>query len=325
MKRREFITLLGGAAVVGWPLAARAQQSKVWRVGCLFAGSGSDIPGDANFEAFRLKMRELGYVEGQNLVLDVRRAEGDFSRLSALAAELVALRPDAILAIATPAVSAAQRATSSIPIVMGPTADPVGSGFIGSLAKPGGNITGLSIMSADLSAKSLEFLIDIAPNAKKIAVLRSPNPVHIVLLDELSAAARGLGLTIVPIMAATPSDLDAAFASMATDRYDALVVLADPRLIARIPKLAAEAGLPAIYQFREFVKQGGLLGYGPNLAELFRRAAVYVDRIFKGEKPADLPVEQPTKFELAINLKTARALGITVPPTLLARADEVIE
>jgi putative ABC transport system substrate-binding protein len=324
MKRRAFMTLLGGT-LAAWPIAARAQQSKVWRVGCLLSGSGSDLLGDINFEAFRLKMRELGYVEGQNLVLDVQRAGGDFSRLPTLAAELVALRPDAIFAIATPAVSAAQRATSSIPIVMGPTADPIGSGFVKSLAKPGGNITGVSLMSADLSAKSLEFLTEIVPNAKNVAVLRSPNPVHNVLLDEIGAAARGRGLTIFSIMAATPSDLDAAFASISKDKYDALVVLADPRLTARIPELVAEVGLPAIYQFREFAMRGGLLGYGPNLPELFRRAAVYVDRIFKGARPADLPVEQPTKFELVINLRTAKALGLTVPPTLLARADEVIE
>jgi len=324
MKRRAFMTLLGGT-LAAWPIAARAQQSKVWRVGCLLSGSGSDLLGDINFEAFRLKMRELGYVEGQNLVLDVQGAGGDFSRLPTLAAELVALRPDAIFAIATPAVSAAQRATSSIPIVMGPTADPIGSGFVKSLAKPGGNITGVSLMSADLSAKSLEFLTEIVPNAKNVAVLRSPNPVHNVLLDEIGAAARGRGLTIFSIMAATPSDLDAAFASISKDKYDALVVLADPRLTARIPELVAEVGLPAIYQFREFAMRGGLLGYGPNLPELFRRAAVYVDRIFKGARPADLPVEQPTKFELVINLRTAKALGLTVPPTLLARADEVIE
>ena len=324
MKRRAFMTLLGGT-LAAWPIAARAQQSKVCRVGWLLSGSGSDLLGDINFEAFRLKMRELGYVEGQNLVLDVQRAGGDFSRLPTLAAELVALRPDAIFAIATPAVSAAQRATSSIPIVMGPTADPIGSGFVKSLAKPGGNITGVSLMSADLSAKSLEFLTEIVPNAKNVAVLRSPNPVHNVLLDEIGAAARGRGLTIFSIMAATPSDLDAAFASISKDKYDALVVLADPRLTARIPELVAEVGLPAIYQFREFAMRGGLLGYGPNLPELFRRAAVYVDRIFKGARPADLPVEQPTKFELVINLRTAKALGLTVPPTLLARADEVIE
>jgi putative tryptophan/tyrosine transport system substrate-binding protein len=322
MQRREFITLLGVAA---WPLAARAQQRpKVWRVGCLFASSTSDIV-VSYFEAFKTKLGELGYVEGQNLIVDVRRAEGNFSRLAALAADLVALRPDVILAVATPGVAAAQRATSSIPIVMGPTADPIGSGFVKSLAKPGGNITGVSMMSADLSAKSLEFFTEIVPNAKRIAALRSGNPVHEVLINEINTAAHRLGLTITPVMAATPSDLDAAFASMAKEGYDGVVVLADARITARIPELAAEARLPAIYQFPGFAKFGGLLGYGPNLPELFRRAAVQVDRIFKGANPAELPVEQPTQFDLAINLKTAKTLGLTVPPSLLVRADEVIE
>ena len=323
VRRREFITLLGGAAA--WPVAARAQQPKVWRVGCLYPSSASDVMGVATLEAFRLKLLELGYVEGRNLIIDLRRAEGDYSRLPALAAELVALRPDVIFASATPAVSAAQRATSSIPIVMGPTADPIGSGFVKSLAKPAGNITGISLMSADVSAKSLEFLTVILPRARRIAVLRSANPVHAVLINEIGAAAGMLGLSIFPVMAATSSDLDEAFESMAKEGYDGLVVLADPRLTTRIPELAAKARLPAIYQFGQFAKFGGLLGYGPNLPELFRRAAVYADRIFKGATPADLPVEQPTKFELVINLKTAKALGLEIPPTLLARADEVIE
>jgi putative ABC transport system substrate-binding protein len=324
LRRRKFITLLGGAAVA-WPLAARAQQARVWRVAVLFPLSVSDVISAINFAAFQTKLRELGYIDGQNLVLDVRRAEGDFSRLPALAAELVALRPDVILAVATPAVSAARRATSSIPIVMGPTADPIGSGFIKSLARPGGNITGVSVMSADLSGKSLEFLAALLPDARRIAVLRSANPVHTVLLEEVRTAAQGLGLAIVPVIASTAADLDAAFATMAKERYDGLVVLADARLSARIPELAAAARLPAIYQFREFANLGGLLGYGPNLAELFRRAAVYVDKILKGADPADLPVEQPTRFELVVNLNTAKALGLEVPPTLLARADEVIE
>ena len=322
IRRREFITLLGGAAA--WSSATWAQQ-RIWRVAFLTPASVSDVISVINFAAFQAKLRELGYSDGKNLVIDVRRAEGDFSRLPTLAADLVALRPDVILAASTPAVSAAGGATSSIPIVMGPTADPIGSGFIKSLARPGGNITGVSIMSADLSGKSLEFLAAILPDARRIAVLRSANPVHTVLLEEVRAAALGLGLVIVPVMASNAADLDAAFATMAKERYDGLVVLADPRLTARIPDLAAAAHMPAIYQFREFANFGGLLGYGPNLSELFRRAAVYVDKIFKGANPAELPVEQPTKFELVINLKTAKALGLEVPPTLLARADEVIE
>jgi len=325
MRRRDFITLLGGAAVV-WPLAARAQQqTRVWRVGCLFASSALDFVVSTAFEAFRYKMRELGYIEGHNLNLDVRTAEGDFLRLPGLAAELVALRPDLIIATATPAVSAVQRATSSIPIVMGPTADPIGSGFIKSLAKPGGNITGLSLMAPDPSAKSLEFLNGLVPSARRIGALMSNNPVHTALINEAYVAAQSLGLTIVPVTAVRPSDLEDAFATMANEGCDGLVVLADPRITARIPDLAAKARLPAVYQFSEFAKFGGLVGYGPSLIGLWRRVAVYVDKIAKGANPAELPVEQPTKFELAINLRTAAALGLEIPPTLLARADEVIE
>jgi putative ABC transport system substrate-binding protein len=270
-------------------------------------------------------LRDLGYVEGRNLILDVRTANGDFSRLPHLAAELVALQPDVIAAGATPALAAAQRATSSIPIVTGGVGDPIGSGFIKSLAKPGGNITGISLMSTDLSAKSLEFLTTLVPQARRIAALKSANPVHATLINELYAAAQRLRLTVVPVTALLPSDLDDAFATMAKEGCDGLVVLADPRIIARIPDLAAKARLPAIYQLSEFAKLGGLLGYGPNLDDLWRRAAIYVDKILKGANPAELPVEQPTKFDLAINLQTANALGLTVPPTLIALANEVIE
>ena len=323
MQRREFITLLGSTTT--WPLVARAQQqTRLWRVGYLDQGSAAFAE---SREAFRLKLRELGYLEGQNLILDVRGSEGDFSRLPALAAELVALRPDVIVAGATLAVSAAQRATSSIPIVMGPTADPVGSGFVKSLARPGGNITGVSLMSADLSTKSLDFLTALVPRARRIAVLKSSNPTHPVLFNEVNAAASGIGLTVVPVTAALASDLDDAFATMTKAACDALIVLAEPLtpVTARIPEFAAKARLPAIYQTSRFVKAGGLLGYGPNIADLFRRAAVYVDRIIKGANPADLPVEQPTKFDLAINLKAAKALGLEVPWQLQQLADEVIE
>jgi putative tryptophan/tyrosine transport system substrate-binding protein len=274
-----------------------------------------------------LRLRELGYVEGGNLILDARECEGDFSLLPGLAAELVALRPDVIFATATPAVSAAQRATSSIPIVMGPTGDPIGSGFVKSLAKPGGNITGLSLMSTDLSAKSLEFLMELVPSARRIAALRSSNPVHAALINELYAAAQGLGLTIVPVTAVHASDLDDAFATMKKANCDALIVLADPvtSVTERIPDLAAKARLPAAYQLSTFAKLGGLLGYSPNIADLYRRGADYVDKILKGANPAELAVEQPTKFELAINLTAAKALGLTVPLTLLVLADELIE
>jgi putative ABC transport system substrate-binding protein len=323
--RRQFITLLGGAAA--WPLAARAQQTRVWRVGYLVAASPAVGPPRAYLDAFRLRLSELGYVEGRNLIIDVRGVEGDYSLLPDLAAELVALRPDVIFAAATPAVSAAHRATSSIPIVMGPTADPIGSGFIRSLARPGGNITGLSLMATDLSAKSLDFLRILVPSGKRIAALQSANPVHVTLINELHAAASGLSLSIVPVSYAGPSDLDDAFATMAKASCDALIVLADPinPVTARIPGLAAKAHLPTIYQLSTLAKLGGLLAYGPDIADLYRRAALYVDKILKGAHPSELPVEQPTKFDLLINMTAARALGLDVPPTLLALADEVIE
>jgi putative ABC transport system substrate-binding protein len=322
MRRREFITLVGGAAA--WPLGVRAQQPRIWRLGYLSGASLTDPLTLLLIEVLRLKLRDLGYVEGQNLIFDVRTAERDFSRLPGLAAELVALRPDAILVTATPAAAAAQRATSTIPVVMSPVADPIGYGLVKSLAKPGGNITGVSIMSVDLSAKSLEFLRALVPTVDRIAVLLSGNPVHPLLLKQVEAAAQPLGIAVVPVTVKLPSDLDSAFLAMAKERCNGLVVLAD-YVNTAIPPLAARARLPAIYQLAEFVRFGGLLGYGPNLPDHFRRGAVFVDKIFKGAKPADLPVEQPTKFDLSVNLKTAKALGLTVPPTLVALADEVIE
>ena len=321
--RRKFISLLGGGAAA-WPLAARAQQSRIWRLGYLSGTSGTNLAATGGVDVLRLKLRDLGYVEGQNLILDMRTAEWDFSRLPALAAELVALRPDAIVVTATPAAAAAKRATSTIPIVMSPVADPIGSGLVNSLANPGGNITGLSIMSADISGKSLEFLRVLVPTANRVAVLMSTNPVHPSLLKEVEAVALTLGLAIVPVTARLPSDLDSAFSTMTEKRCNGLVVLAD-YVNPTIPPLAAQARLPTIYQLAEFVRYGGLLGYGPSLADFYRRAAVFVDKIFKGAKPADLPVEQPTKFDLLVNLKTAKALDLEVPDKLLAIADEVIE
>ncbi len=318
----EILLALVGGALPSAP--AKAQQtSRVWRVGYL-SPSLPTAPTLALFDAFRFRLRELGYVEGKNLIIEHRRAEGDLSRLPRLAAELVATQPDAILGAVTPAIEALQRATLSIPIVMGPAADPIGSGFVKSLAKPGGNITGVSLMSRDLSAKTLEYLNTLVPNARRIAALMSANPVHPFLLKEVYAGAQALGLTIVPVTAAKPSDLEAAFAAMLNENCDALVVFADP-VNSRVPELAAKSRLPAVYQFSEFAKLGGLLGYGPNLVQLFRRSADYIDKILKGANPADLPVEQPTKFDLAINLTAAKTLGITVPLHLQQLADEVIE
>jgi putative tryptophan/tyrosine transport system substrate-binding protein len=322
VNRRTFIAGLGAAA---WPLVARGQQEKLWRVGYLTPSSAADKGGVAMFDTFRLKLHDMGYIEGKNLQIEVRRAEGDYTRVPAIASELVALAPDAIVGITANIIKALQRATSSIPIVMTGSTDPIGSGFVKSLAKPGGNITGLSGQYVDSTAKTLELLHAVVPTAKRIGVLMSPNLVHEAMVKEAITAAGVLGMTIVPVMAQTPADLDGAFTTMHNENCDALVVLADARITRRIVELADEWRLPAIYQGGFFVDMGGWLSYGPDLHEQFRKAAVYVDRILKGANPADLPVEQPTKFELEINLKTSKLLGVTIPDSILARADKVIE
>jgi putative tryptophan/tyrosine transport system substrate-binding protein len=323
MKRREFITLVGGAAAM-WPLAARGQQpARVWRIGWLITTSMRG-PSRPYFQAFKDELRVLGYMEDQNFVFITREAGGNLERLPALAQEIVAARPDIIVAATTPAIAAAQRATSSIPIVMSPATDPLTSGFVKSLARPDANITGVSNMTADLTAKSLELLRAVVPTATRIAVLMSANPVHPGQYREAEAGARVLGVALIPVTARTPDDLEKAFAAIAQEKCDALAVLSDPMRPAII-ELARRANLPTIYQLTEFVRAGGLISYGPSFPQLFRRVAVYVDKILKGATPAELPVEQPTNFELAINLKTATALGVDIPATLLARADEVIE
>jgi putative tryptophan/tyrosine transport system substrate-binding protein len=319
MKRRAFVAALGGA--VAWPMVARGQQTKVWRVGYL--SGASDV---AAIDAFRLKLQDLGYVEGKNLRLDVRHAEGDIGRLPVLAAELVALAPDVIAGGGTANIAALQRATSSIPIVMTAVADPIGSGFVKSLARPGGNITGLANLAVDLAAKSLELLHVVAPNAKRIAVLMAPSANHEPMVKEAQAAAGAIGVTIIPVMArSAPADLNDAFATMRKEDCDALVVLPRPSNMQRLVQLADASRLPAIYNFTGFVDLGGLLSYSANFTELTRQAAIYVDKILKGASPADLPVEQPTRLELQVNLKTAKALGLTIPDSIIVRADKVIE
>ncbi len=323
MKRRAFIAGLGGAAA--WPLVARGQSAdKVWRVGYLSPSSATNFS-VAVFDAFRLKLNDLGYVEGRNLGLYTRRANDDYARLPTLAGELVSLAPNVVVSAANVATLALQRATSSIPIVMAAGADPLGSGFVKSLAKPGGNITGVSNQSLNSTAKTLELLHVAVPNAKRIAFLMSPNPGHEGMLREVYVAAEALGLTIIPVMARMPDDLGDAFARMRTENCDALFVPSDPRVTRRIVELANEWRLPAIYQSGAFVDMGGWLAYGPDFHEQWRKAAVYVDRILKGANPADLPVEQPAKFELEINLRTTRLLGLTIPDSIIARADKVIE
>jgi putative ABC transport system substrate-binding protein len=326
VRRREFFGILVGAAA--WPLLAHAQQQtdKVWGVGYLSASSASNLS-VAYLDAFRLKLNDLGYVEGRNLGLYIRRANDDYGRVPGLASELVSLAPDVIVSGATVATLALQRATSSIPIVMATSTDPVGIGLIKSLAKPGGNITGLSNQGVDFTAKTLELLHVAFPNAKRIAVLMWSNAGQEGMVKQAYVAAGALGLTIIPVTARTLDDLGDAFAKMHSESCDALFVVGDARINMdrRIVELANEWRLPAIYQVTDRVDMGGLLSYGPDFHELWRQAAVYVDRILKGANPADLPVEQPTKFELDINLKTSKLLGVTIPDRILARANKVIE
>jgi putative tryptophan/tyrosine transport system substrate-binding protein len=324
MRRRGFITLIGGVAA--WPLLARAQQSsaKVWRVAYLSPGFLDNPVDRATFDVFRAAMRELGYIEGKNLVIDTRTAEGKAERLPSLTNELIALRPDVIVAVATPAIAAAQRATSTIPIVMAPSTDPVGSGFIKSLSQPGGNITGVANMFGDSIGKAVELLHAIVPGAKRIAVLMSTNPTHPQQYKKAETVAETLNLAVVPVIAATPADLEQAFDKMDQEKCDAIFVLADPTR-PKIVSLAANTKMPALYQFSNYVDLGGLASYGASLPPLYRKAAVYVDKIFKGADPAVFPVEQPVIFEFILNLKTAGALGVNIPEAVLSRADRVVE
>ena len=323
MRRREFIAGLGGAAAT-WPVFARAQQDKVWRVGYLALGSATP-DNVALLKAFRLKLQDLGYTEENNLRLDIRRAEGDFARLQPLAQELVSLKPDVIVGGASAATRALQRATSSIPIVMIAVADPIGSGFIKSLAKPGGNITGTANLGLDFTAKSLELLRETVPNATRIAALMSASPPHEAMLKEAFIGAGALGLTIIPIVIRRYADLENAFVRMHDQNCDAILVFADPVIDRKLVELPVQWRLPAIYQVTGFVQMGGLLSYAPNLSEMMQQTAIYVDKILRGANPADLPVEQATRVQLQVNLKTAKELGLTIPASLLARADEVIE
>jgi putative tryptophan/tyrosine transport system substrate-binding protein len=322
-KRREFITLLGGAAT--WPFAARAQQPKVWRIGVL----APVPPTPAMLSAFRDGMRGRGYVEGQNLSIDVRWPQGSFDQDPSVVTELINSNVDVIVAWGTPTVNAVRRATSTIPIVMAAVGDPVGSGFIANLARPGGNITGLSSLQVDLSAKLMELFAELVPGMKRVGVVHNPNnPYATMALREIEDAVRKLNMQVEVVEAQTPDEFERAFAQLGAESVGGVVVIADPTVIEhsrRIAELAQSARLPTAFQYRENVDAGGLLSYGPDLNNLFRQAAFYVDRILKGEKPAELPVMQPTKVELVINLKTAKALGVTVPLIMQMTADEVIE
>ena len=328
MKRREFIAAVG-AGLLAAPLVAGAQQAgRVHRIGYLTGGLSTDRP--HLIEAFRQGLRELGWVEGQNIVIEYRYAEGRFDRLPDLAAELVRLKVDIIVAVATPASAAAKNATGTIPIVGISLGDPVGTGLIASLARPGGNITGVSYsVGVETIGKGLELLNEIVPNVRWVAILSNPgNPLHAPAVRDLKVAARSLGEQLQLLDARGPTEFDGAFAAMAKERVGGLFVVADTMFNlhrARLVELAAKSRLPAAYGTRDAVESGGLMSYGPSLPDLFERGATYVDKILKGAKPADLPVEQPTKFELVINMKTAKALGLTIPPSVLARADQIIE
>jgi putative ABC transport system substrate-binding protein len=324
--RRKFLATLGGGAVA-WPLAARAQQTgKTHTIGLLSPASRSPSDLPALFDA---PLAELGWIEGKNLLVERRYAENRPERLPELAAELVRLNVDVIVAAGTLGPLAAKQATSTIPIVMTASGDPLGSGLVASLARPGGNVTGMSLMAPDLGGKRLELLKELLPRLARVAVLwNAANPYPAIVFRETQAAGRTLGIEVQSLEVRGPDDFDGAFEAARKQRPDALITVEDPLTFTyqkRIADFAVADQLLSLHGLRGDVVAGGLMSYGANIADLFRRAAGYVDKILKGAKPADLPVEQPTRFELVINLKTARALGLTIPPTLLARADEVIE
>jgi putative ABC transport system substrate-binding protein len=326
LKRRQFITLLGGAAA--WPLTARAQQpmAKLPTIG--FLGAATPSAWSQRVAAFVQRLRELGWTEGRTVVVEYRWAEGRSERFLEIAAEFAQLKVDVIVAAGTPAVLAAKQATSVVPIVFVGAGDPVGTGLVASLPRPGGNITGLSAQTTDTVGKRLELLRELMPGIRRLAIMGNvDNPVSVLEMREIGAACASLGLEVDALEIRRTADIVPAFEALKRGA-EALYVQADPLVIAnqiRINTLALGMRLPTMHGLREYVEAGGLMSYGPNFPDLFRRAADFVDKILRGAKPSDIPVEQPTKFELVINLITAKALGLEIPPTLLARADEVIE
>ena len=328
MKRRDFITFLGGA-VAAWPLTARAQQpaAKVPRIGFL-GNSTAEL--EANLVGpFRDGLRALGYEEGRNIVIEYRWAEGKYERFPALIAELIALKVDVIVTAGTPASLAVKKATTSIPLVMVAVGEPVATGLVASLGRPGGNITGLTSMSSEMEGKRLELLKEVVPKISHVAVLwNAASPIQAIEEGEVRAAAQVLGMKMLSLGVRTQEEIEDALAAIVRERPGALLVLADRLFLhhrTHIMDFAAQHRLPGVHAYRELVEAGGLMSYGPSYADMHRRAATYVDKILKGAKPADLPVERPVKFELVVNLKAAKELGLTIPPTLLGRADEVIE
>jgi putative ABC transport system substrate-binding protein len=324
--RRTFLAGTG-AVLLAAPFTVEGQQAKVYRVGLLLQASP---PTPETRQILREMLQDLGYIEGRNLVIDRRWAEGKNERFPSLAVELAALKPDAIVADSTPAAIAAARATATIPIVMVNVSDPVGSGLVASLAHPGGNVTGTTDFGIELAVKSVELIHAAVPKATRLAVLMSDNPVHPAQLKEIQDAAKRRGLTALPTMVRSSEEFEKAFASMAKQNAGALIVLGGapfgtPQQRDKLIELAAKIKLPTMYPTRWWVEAGGLMGYGPSLSFRWGRTASYVDKILKGAKSADLPVEQLTEFHLAVNLKTAKAFGLTIPPSLLQRADEVIQ
>jgi putative ABC transport system substrate-binding protein len=325
LRRRDLITLLGGAAA--WPLAARAQLNKVWRIGML--DTAPRELNAANMNAFLQSLRDLGYVEGQNLTIDYRTAAGSSEPLPGLVSELLGLKVDVIVLRGTPEAMAVKNATSTVPVVMTAVGDPVGSGIIAALAHPGGNFTGMVSFTTELAAKRIELLREMIPTGKLVAAIQDGgDPANAAQWEQIRKAARTLGVEALNLDVRNAEDVSRAFDEATRKRVDAIYVnVASVTRTNRhlIVELAAQHKLPAIYAAREFVENGGLITYGVSYPQLYARAASFVDKIFKGAKPADLPVEQPTKFELVINLKTAKALGLTIPLTLQYAADEVIE
>jgi putative ABC transport system substrate-binding protein len=327
-KRRDVLSLLGGAAAMPMlaPFAARAQQpAKIPRIGYVRA----EKPPTVDIDAFRKGLREHGYVEGKNIIVEYRWADGHEAKLRSIVAELIGLNVDLIVTSAPAATRAAKEATTTIPIIMVLVADPVGFGFVASLARPRNNITGSAYLLPELSGKRLQILKDVVPQLSRVAVLwNASNPYKPRDLSEVQAVSTALQVTLHTLPVGGPDDFDNAFKAAVEERAQGLLTLEDPFTLVhrkRIVDLAAKHRLPAVYAVRPFVEAGGLMSYGPDRAEQSRRAATYVDKILRGTKPADLPVEQPTKFELVINLKAAHALDITIPATMLGRADEVIE
>ena len=327
--RRKLLVALGAGALATPLVSFSQQQNKVWRVGFLLLRSRPDTLDSEVVRAFLQGMSDLGYVEGKNLVIEWRFAEGEYERLPGLAAELVQLKVDVIVTPASQTTSAAQKSTTTIPIVMVNVGDPVGSGFVKSLAHPGGNITGLSNVSVDLSPKHLEMLLSMVPRLSRVAVLVNPtNSGYTTMLKSVETSAQKVGAKILPVEARTAPEIEKAFSAMSREKAGAVIVARDALFIQqarRIAELAAKNRLPSIAEIREYVDAGGLMSYGQNRRDNYRRATTYVDKIFKGAKPGDLPVEQPTKFELIINRKTAKALGLTIPQSLLISADKVID